>query len=190
MSKIRLWKFFLNNFPLSRSVSTLKIDIFLFLFIWSFYQTSCYSFSSCIFHGYSCYWKPEIEYNRGEVCYCWLITSVNCSFCRTTYAYKWQHWPDELRATDPGCKKNRSCIFYVCAPQSKLSLPNRLLWKGQRERWRQTPFQRFGIIYNWNIIAIDADIRIIVGSSSLLSLVFIIKLNWYCFFFTRNAGKL
>ena len=36
VSKLRLWKFFLNNFPLSRSVSTLKIDIFLLLFILSF----------------------------------------------------------------------------------------------------------------------------------------------------------
>ena len=36
VSKLRLWKFFLNNFPLSRSVSSLKIDIFLLAFIWSF----------------------------------------------------------------------------------------------------------------------------------------------------------
>ena len=36
VSKLRLWKFFLINFPLSRSVSTLKIDIFLLLFILSF----------------------------------------------------------------------------------------------------------------------------------------------------------
>ena len=36
VSKLQLWKFFLNNFPLSRSVSLLKIDIFLLSFIWSF----------------------------------------------------------------------------------------------------------------------------------------------------------
>ena len=33
VSNLRLWKFFLNNFPLSRSVSSLKIDIFLLAFI-------------------------------------------------------------------------------------------------------------------------------------------------------------
>ena len=36
VSELRLRKCFLNNFPLSRSVSSLKIDIFLLLFIWSF----------------------------------------------------------------------------------------------------------------------------------------------------------
>ena len=33
--KLRLWKFFLNNFSLSRNVSSLKIGIFLLSFIWS-----------------------------------------------------------------------------------------------------------------------------------------------------------
>ena len=36
VSELRLWQFFLNNFPLSRKVSSLKIGIFLFSFNSSF----------------------------------------------------------------------------------------------------------------------------------------------------------
>ena len=36
VSELRLWQFFLSNFPLSRNVSSLKIGIFLLSFNWSF----------------------------------------------------------------------------------------------------------------------------------------------------------